>query len=473
VGKDDACDSTTASTTVKIAQVDDMDEDAIHQETCQGMKISSSVADYDFTHLKDGLEGFDTWSVPAWSYDEHHEHEAGDHNDDCGYTEYQQNDGYPMTSSSNGPSHQTWDECTETANSRRTSFGLSVPLALDQCAYPSSYPSTPISSTTYLPDSPYSTNTTTTLTTTTTKNTSIKAKSKSTARKYPISPYPNKSSHTRKLEAFRHVKKLILVDLPCKKTGVHLEAWAKPRSYTERGLLMPNVERYIMRSKAVYQLAEWSERHTGSLHPFATGLSYAVAPTIVCVTYPTMDDGVATRFCEKREQMERTMVRKKTVSEKMITRNVLMRWFLFQITGIDGVLGKLMGGWKISDLTIHDVVQQKIAYLGAQRIRIYFKGCGCVGKAGAKKGCIDHITSKGRMRRIAELLNRSRGNGESTSIELVDLGTVGDADLTVHEVRPFLGAEGATLEDMKSLIIPRGCKGDGKVDCTCCGEVGR
>jgi hypothetical protein len=118
-------------------------------------------------------------------------------------------------------------------------------------------------------------------------------------RKSLPSKYPNRASHLRKLQAFRHVKVLVIVDLPSKLFSVKFEGWAKGRLAREDSKLLPDVESFIICERAMWQMGEWSERHGGAMHPFGVGLKAGISAQRVCASYPLVNEHSVEDFCER------------------------------------------------------------------------------------------------------------------------------------------------------------------------------
>jgi hypothetical protein len=108
-----------------------------------------------------------------------------------------------------------------------------------------------------------------------------------------------------------------------------------------------------------------------------------------------------------------------------------MRWLELHCHGPAKLLDNITSGWDLRNVILHNIVNQRVFAIRGVPTRVYFKSCHC---SLQESGCLDHITTRGRLKQILQLADGIKGEGvDQTWLELVNLEAVGFKDLTPSE----------------------------------------
>jgi len=254
--------------------------------------------------------------------------------------------------------------------------------------------------------------------------------------------WPSETSHRRKLNVLRNVRRLVIRDIPCAslcnglKTFIHFLTSSQA---VNASVVFPSVARLVLEENVIWQLADWQNRHCTifnrqgpPIHPFILFLCHAMSPKEVCITYPSL---LTTR---KREWL---CVRygNRDLVDQIAGRHgrgerMGNELDLFASNGFSAALEPLGRSWRTEMVTVHNVVSAMVPLPRSGDLRIVFDSCQCSKEDGpTRAGCPDHVTPESRVERIVEMLKQRNERCEGR-VELVGAGRVAQAG-EVHTLR--------------------------------------
>jgi hypothetical protein len=244
----------------------------------------------------------------------------------------------------------------------------------------------------------------------------------------PTSPYPSHASARRKRSLLKAVRHLRFEEMPPSDVGLCLET----RLFSAP--LMPNLETVCIGPRAIWQIADWRNRHGGHLHPLRKFL-HSLKAEHICLQLPVIDQCLEQSYISTRMVPFNQHASRDSCLDQMgylggqlkhmvqpYERNILA----------DETIDNLpMYNFKSS--TIHNQTWALPRQMWARSCRIFFRPCACrdLSFEDAPARCYQHIrntASRIPANHLPSIVTSSdmldAGINKLKSLELIDLDWV-------------------------------------------------
>jgi hypothetical protein len=192
--------------------------------------------------------------------------------------------------------------------------------------------------------------------------------------------YPNKASHERKLQLLGYVKHLTIASVPVTRFSMRIVS-----TFLHLRDTPPEVERIAtlfkicthlrLSSRAIWYLAEWSNRHRSRSHPFARALLDIVKPRHLCLTHATISPQRRDAWLDARVDRERSVPAPDELDD------VKSRWWTFCQRYNQVALSKLVQMWELDSMDVHGAVDAYVPPSSRGIVRVRYKACPCSASA--------------------------------------------------------------------------------------------
>ncbi|KAL7424124.1 hypothetical protein Q5752_001709 [Cryptotrichosporon argae] len=286
--------------------------------------------------------------------------------------------------------------------------------------------------------------------------------------------YPHKRSTSRKIQLLKHVEKVVVTSIPSVVLSQALHEFFLRRLSTMKSLTdaaLPSVTEIVLSDDALFELADWQDRHRFQHHPFLRFLTIAFRPQQLCAKYPSPSLERTGRWLHLRRQRARQLDRTAEVDQFL-----LGFWPLFHKMHPLSVLTSLFDHWAVRALTLHNVVDQFLVAAPRASLRVFFRPCMCTSKAVPPAMCANHVTPLGRARVVNDVLSYGTVNFDTaiaqsvTGWRIAGIRSVAKGDVPLCEEPMFVDTtllDGVPASVMARLAFPTLAAA---APCVCCGK---
>lgn len=244
----------------------------------------------------------------------------------------------------------------------------------------------------------------------------------------PTSPYPSHASARRKRSLLKAVRHLRFEEMPTLEVDLCLETRFLPAS------TMPNLETVCIGPRAIWQLADWGDRHAGRQHPMRKFLQCIKAEHL-CLQLPVIDRCLEQSYISTRMvPFDQHASRDPCIDQMAYLGRKLERMVQGAYdAGIASPTIDHLALYNFKSFTIHNQTWTLPRQMWATSCRIFFRPCACrdLPFEDAPARCYQHIRAPAWRTRASQLPSMDTSQdplgfriNQLKSLELIDLDWV-------------------------------------------------
>jgi hypothetical protein len=267
---------------------------------------------------------------------------------------------------------------------------------------------------------------------------------------------PDDISHRRKQKLLSLVRTLTIRSIPSFHLSNALSDMITVDEDVYNGPLFGNVCSIIIGSTAMWQIADWCNRHwvrpstSLTFPPILNFLSRATSPRDLVVSYPTLT-AIMKQDWHSLRRGSREVI-DTAGGQRRRSFRLDSEWEFFATDGYAMSLASLSGECLLDTYTVKNVVSSVVwPFGGCKIVRIEYCRCQCGNEEGLSgSDCIDHVDEGKRVSQIVDMVrNDAQGEGYRTWT-LSGVGSVaGPDDIGVKEKSVIAGI----LRELSEVMI--------------------